>query len=124
VKYSIPYDSSLFIDISIRQVAVTLVEAIILVFLVMFFCSAKHSLYTIIPIVMPIALLGTFATLLAFGFFPSTLLTMFVVLVIRRRGRRDRGVVERRTHHGEEGLSPLEATRKTRWGRSLAPSLA
>ena len=68
VKYSIPYDSSRFISISIKQVAVTLVEAVILVFLVMFL-FLQNWRYTVIPtLVVPIALLGTFATLLALGF--------------------------------------------------------
>jgi multidrug efflux pump len=65
VKYSIPYDSSRFIRISISQVAETLVEAVILVFLVMYL-FLQNIRYTVIPtIVVPIALFGTFAVLLA-----------------------------------------------------------
>ncbi|RZJ06618.1 MAG: multidrug efflux RND transporter permease subunit, partial [Acidovorax sp.] len=57
VKYSIPYDSSRFVKISISQVAETLVEAVVLVFLVMFL-FLQNWRYTIIPtIVVPIALL-------------------------------------------------------------------
>ena len=82
MSWSIPYDSSRFVDISIKQVAETLVEAVVLVFLVMFL-FLQNWRYTIIPtIVVPIALLGTFATLLALGF-SINVLTMFgMVLVI------------------------------------------
>ncbi|MBT9525152.1 MAG: efflux RND transporter permease subunit, partial [Rhizobacter sp.] len=82
MKYAIPYDSSRFIKISITQVAVTLLEAVALVFLVMFL-FLQNWRYTIIPtIVVPISLLGTFAVLLALGF-SINVLTMFgMVLVI------------------------------------------
>jgi multidrug efflux pump subunit AcrB len=82
VKATIPYDSSRFVDISIRQVVMTLVEAVVLVFLVMFL-FLQNIRYTIIPtLVVPIALLGTFAVLLALGF-SINVLTMFgMVLVI------------------------------------------
>ena len=81
-SWSIPYDSSRFVEISITQVAITLLEAVVLVFLVMFL-FLQNWRYTIIPtIVVPIALLGTFATLLALGF-SINVLTMFgMVLVI------------------------------------------
>ena len=82
VSWSIPFDSSRFVKISITQVAETLVIAVILVFLVMFL-FLQNLRYTIIPtIVVPVALLGTFATLLALGF-SINVLTMFgMVLVI------------------------------------------
>ncbi|MCB1987057.1 MAG: efflux RND transporter permease subunit, partial [Burkholderiaceae bacterium] len=76
MKWSIPYDSSRFVEISIKQVAETLVEAVALVFLVMLL-FLQNLRYTIIPtIVVPVALLGTFATLLALGF-SINVLTMF-----------------------------------------------
>jgi len=62
VSWTIPYDSSRFVQISISQVAVTLLEAVALVFLVMFL-FLQNWRYTVIPtIVVPIALLGTFGT--------------------------------------------------------------
>ena len=68
MTWAIPYDSSRFIETSLRQVAETLVEAIVLVFLVMFLFLQDWR-YTLIPtLVVPVALLGTFATLLALGF--------------------------------------------------------
>ncbi len=67
VSYSVPYDSSRFVKISISQVAETLIEAVVLVFLVMFL-FLQNFRYTIIPtIVVPVALLGTFAVLLAWA---------------------------------------------------------
>ena len=113
VKYSIPYDSSLFIDISIKQVATTLLEAIVLVFLVMFL-FLQNIRYTIIPtIVVPIALLGTFATLLALGF-SINVLTMFGMVLVIGIVVDDAIVVVENVERimSEEGLSPLEATRK------------
>ena len=113
VKYSIPYDSSRFVKISITQVAVTLIEAVVLVFLVMFL-FLQNWRYTIIPtIVVPIALLGTFGTLLALGF-SINVLTMFGMVLVIGIVVDDAIVVVENVERimSEEGLSPLEATRK------------
>ncbi|CAN7192363.1 efflux RND transporter permease subunit [Acidovorax sp. LjRoot194] len=113
VKYSIPYDSSRFVKISISQVAETLVEAVVLVFLVMFL-FLQNWRYTIIPtIVVPIALLGTFGTLLALGF-SINVLTMFGMVLVIGIVVDDAIVVVENVERimSEEGLSPLEATRK------------
>ncbi|MCM2251160.1 MAG: efflux RND transporter permease subunit, partial [Ramlibacter sp.] len=76
VKWEIPYDSSHFVRISISQVVVTLLEAVALVFLVMFL-FLQNWRYTLIPtLVVPVALLGTFGVLLALGF-SINVLTMF-----------------------------------------------
>ncbi|HNK05830.1 MAG TPA: efflux RND transporter permease subunit, partial [Giesbergeria sp.] len=82
MQWAVPYDSSRFIKISIQQVAITLLEAVALVFMVMFL-FLQNWRYTVIPtIVVPVALLGTFASLLAMGF-SINVLTMFgMVLVI------------------------------------------
>ncbi|MBU4519385.1 MAG: efflux RND transporter permease subunit, partial [Gammaproteobacteria bacterium] len=82
MTWAIPYDSSRFVKISIEQVAVTLAEAVALVFLVMFL-FLQNWRYTLIPtLVVPVALLGTFAGLMALGF-SINVLTMFgMVLVI------------------------------------------
>ena len=113
VRYDIPYDSSRFVSISIRQVAITLVEAVVLVFLVMFL-FLQNLRYTIIPtIVVPIALLGTFATLLALGF-SINVLTMFGMVLVIGIVVDDAIVVVENVERimSEEGLPPLEATRK------------
>ncbi|HEY9107271.1 MAG TPA: efflux RND transporter permease subunit, partial [Roseateles sp.] len=113
VKASIPYDSSLFIDISISQVVETLVEAVLLVFLVMFL-FLQNIRYTLIPtLVVPIALLGSFATLLALGF-SINVLTMFGMVLVIGIVVDDAIVVVENVERimSEEGLSPLKATRK------------
>jgi multidrug efflux pump len=113
MKWSIPYDSSRFVDISISQVTETLIEAVLLVFLVMFL-FLQNFRYTIIPtIVVPVALLGTFATLLAMGY-SINVLTMFGMVLVIGIVVDDAIVVVENVERimSEEGLSPLEATRK------------
>jgi multidrug efflux pump len=113
VKWTIPYDSSRFVKISISQVAETLVEAVILVFLVMFL-FLQNWRYTIIPtIVVPVALLGTFAMLLALGF-SINVLTMFGMVLVIGIVVDDAIVVVENVERimSAEGLPPLEATRK------------
>ena len=110
VSYAIPYDSSRFVSISMRQVAETLVEAVVLVFLVMFL-FLQNWRYTIIPtIVVPVALLGTFATLLALGF-SINVLTMFGMVLVIGIVVDDAIVVVENVERimSEEGLPPLEA---------------
>ncbi len=113
MSWAIPYDSSRFVQISITQVAVTLLEAVALVFLVMFL-FLQNWRYTVIPtIVVPIALLGTFATLLALGF-SINVLTMFGMVLVIGIVVDDAIVVVENVERimSEEGLSPLDATRK------------
>ena len=113
VSYAIPYDSSGFVKISLSQVAETLVEAVVLVFLVMFL-FLQNWRYTLIPtIVVPVALLGTFATLLALGF-SINVLTMFGMVLVIGIVVDDAIVVVENVERimSEEGLPPLQATRK------------
>jgi multidrug efflux pump len=113
VKYDIPYDSSNFVKISISQVTETLLEAVALVFVVMFL-FLQNWRYTIIPtLVVPIALLGTFAVLLALGF-SINVLTMFGMVLVIGIVVDDAIVVVENVERimTEEGLPPREATRK------------
>ena len=113
VKATIPYDSSLFISISVKQVVETLVEAVVLVFLVMFL-FLQNIRYTLIPtLVVPIALMGSFASLLALGF-SINVLTMFGMVLVIGIVVDDAIVVVENVERimSEEGLSPLDATRK------------
>ncbi|PUE10955.1 multidrug efflux RND transporter permease subunit [Limnohabitans sp. T6-5] len=113
VHWTIPYDSSRFVKISIAQVAETLVEAVILVFLVMFL-FLQNFRYTIIPtIVVPVALMGTFALLQVLGF-SINVLTMFGMVLVIGIVVDDAIVVVENVERimSEEGLPPLEATRK------------
>ena len=113
VKYTIPYDTSVFISVSIEKVVHTLLEAVALVFLVMFL-FLQNFRYTIIPtIVVPVALLGTFGALLAMGF-SINVLTMFGMVLVIGIVVDDAIVVVENVERimSEEGLPPLEATRK------------
>ncbi|MBE0626942.1 MAG: efflux RND transporter permease subunit [Burkholderiales bacterium] len=113
VKYSIPYDSSRFVRISITEVALTLLQAVGLVFLVMFL-FLQNIRYTVIPtIVVPVALMGTFAVLLALGF-SINVLTMFGMVLVIGIVVDDAIVVVENVERimSEEGLPPLQATRK------------
>ncbi len=113
VAYSIPYDSSKFVRISIQQVLVTLAEAMALVFLVMLL-FLQNLRYTLIPtVVVPIALLGTFAMLYVFGFSINVLTLFGMVLAIGILVDDAIVVVENVERiMAEEGLGPREATVK------------
>ena len=109
----IPFDSSRFVEISIRQVIETLIEAVILVFLVMYLFLQDFR-YTLIPtLVVPIALMGTFAVLQALGF-SINVLTMFGMVLVIGIVVDDAIVVVENVERimSSEGLSPLAATRK------------
>lgn len=113
VDYAVPYDSSIFISVSIEKVVHTLLEAMLLVFLVMYL-FLQNIRYTIIPtIVVPVALLGTFGALLAMGF-SINVLTMFGMVLVIGIVVDDAIVVVENVERimSEEGLPPLQATRK------------
>src|SRR4029079_2548395 len=108
-----PLDTSTFVRISIEEVLKTLVEAIVLVFLVMYLFLQNFRATLIPTIVVPVALLGTFGGMLAFGF-SINVLTMFGMVLSIGILVDDAIVVVENVERimAEEGLSPLEATRK------------
>ncbi|HEX3139286.1 MAG TPA: efflux RND transporter permease subunit, partial [Rhizobacter sp.] len=113
MKYDIPYDSSRFVKISISQVIETLIEAVILVFLVMYL-FLQNIRYTLIPtIVVPVALMGAFGAMFAFGY-SINVLTMFAMVLAVGILVDDAIVVIENVERimSEEGLSPREATKK------------
>ncbi|GIZ50212.1 efflux RND transporter permease subunit [Noviherbaspirillum aridicola] len=113
IQYEIPYDTSKFVKISIEEVVKTLLEAVVLVFLVMYL-FLQNIRYTLIPtIVVPVALMGTFAAMYAFGF-SINVLTMFGMVLAIGILVDDAIVVVENVERimSEEGLSPAEATRK------------
>ena len=113
MNYEIPYDTSKFVKISIEEVVKTLIEAIILVFLVMYL-FLQNLRATLIPtIVVPVALLGTMAVMLVFGF-SINVLTMFGMVLAIGILVDDAIVVVENVERimVEEGLPPREATRK------------
>ncbi|MCL1825772.1 MAG: efflux RND transporter permease subunit [Betaproteobacteria bacterium] len=109
-----PYDTTPFIRISINEVVYTLIEAIFLVFLVMFLFLENFRATLIPTIAVPVVLLGTFAVMAAFGFSINTLTMFGLVLAIGLLVDDAIVVVENveRIMH-EEGLPPKEATRKS-----------
>ena len=113
IDYAIPFDTSNFVVISIEAVIHTLLEAIVLVFLVMYL-FLQNLRATIIPtIVVPVALMGAFAMMWAFGF-SINVLTMFGMVLAIGILVDDAIVVVENVERimAEEGLGPREATRK------------
>ena len=114
VKYVVPFDTTPFVKISIKEVVYTLIEAVILVFLVMWL-FLQNIRATLIPtIAVPVVLLGTFGVLSLFGYSINTL-TMFATVLAIGLLVDDAIVVVENVERimSEEGLSPKEATRKS-----------
>ena len=113
IGYEIPYNITPVVKASINKVLMTLVEAVVLVFIVMFL-FLQNIRYTIIPtIVVPVALLGTCAVLMAAGY-SINMLTMFGMVLAVGILVDDAIVVVENVERimAEEGLPPKEATRK------------
>jgi len=111
MAYSVPFDTAPFVKVSIEKVIYTLLEAMALVFLVMFL-FLQNLRYTLIPaIVAPIALLGTFAVMLVAGFSINSL-TMFGMVLAIGIIVDDAIVVVENVERlmATQGLSPREAT--------------
>ncbi|SDY02177.1 multidrug efflux RND transporter permease subunit [Nitrosomonas sp. Nm33] len=113
VSYDIPYDTTTFIDVSIKEVVKTLVEATLLVILVVFI-FLQNWRATIIPTVaVPISLIGTLAGMAALGFSINTLTLFGMVLAIGIVVDDAIVVVENvERHMTKGGLAPREAAKK------------
>ena len=114
VEVVYPYDTTPFVKISIEEVAQTLLEAVILVFFVMYLFLQNFRATLIPTIAVPVVLLGTFGVMAAFGFSINTL-TMFGLVLAIGLLVDDAIVVVENVERlmSEEDLSPLEATRKS-----------
>jgi len=114
VKAIYPFDTTPFVRISVKEVMKTLVEAIVLVFLVMYLFLQNWRATLIPTIAVPIVLLGTFGVMAAVGFSINTLTLFGFVLAIGLLVDDAIVVVENveRVMH-EEGVSPKAATRKS-----------
>jgi len=114
VKVIYPFDTTPFVRVAIDEVVKTLLEAILLVFLVMFLFLGNFRATLIPTIAVPVVILGTFAVLDFFGY-SINMLTMFAMVLAIGLLVDDAIVVvenvERIIH--EEGLSPKEATAKS-----------
>ena len=114
MKVVYPYDTTPFITVAIKEVVKTLFEAIFLVFLVMYLFMGNMRATLIPTIAVPVVLLGTFATLSLFGY-SINMLTMFAMVLAIGLLVDDAIVVVENVERimSEEGLSPMEATRKS-----------
>ena len=114
MKVVYPYDTTPFVRAAINEVVRTLIEAIILVFLVMYLFLGNMRATLIPTIAVPVVILGTFGVLAAFGY-SINMLTMFAMIVAIGLLVDDAIVVVENVERimTEEGLSPLEATRKS-----------
>ncbi len=109
-----PFDSTPFVRVAIKGVITTLLEAIVLVFLVMYLFLQNFRATLIPTIAVPVVLLGTFGILSALGF-SVNMLTMFAMVLAIGLLVDDAIVVVENVERlmREEGLSPLEASRKS-----------
>jgi hydrophobe/amphiphile efflux-1 (HAE1) family protein len=82
LTYSIPYDTTRFVEVSIREVLITLSEAMVLVFLVVFIFLQNWRATLIPTIAVPVSLIGTFAGLFLLGYSINTLTLFGMVLAI------------------------------------------
>jgi multidrug efflux pump len=114
LKGSIPYDTTPFVRKSIEEVVKTLAEAILLVFLVMYLFLQDLRATLIPTVAVPVVLLGTFAVLRVAGY-SINMLTMFAVVLAIGLLVDDAIVVVENVERlmADEGLSPVEATRRS-----------
>jgi len=113
LKYAVSYDTTLFVKESIKEVLTTLVEAMLLVFLVVFVFLQNWRATLIPAIAIPVSLVGTFAVLKAFGFSINTLTLFGLVLAIGIVVDDAIVVVENASRCiDEKGMAPKEATKE------------
>ncbi|KIA80260.1 efflux RND transporter permease subunit [Chromobacterium amazonense] len=113
MSYGIPYDTTKFVEVSIKEVYNTLAEAMVLVFLVVFL-FLQNWRATLIPcLAVPVSIIGTFAGMYLFGFTINTL-TLFGLVLAIGIVVDDAIVVLENVERlmTQEGLSPREASFK------------
>ena len=109
MQIDLAYDTSIFIDESIDAVFTTIAEAVVLVVLVIFF-FLRSLRATLIPLVtIPVALIGAFALMYAFGFSINTLTLLAMVLAIGLVVDDAIVMLENIHRHVEEGMAPFQA---------------
>jgi HAE1 family hydrophobic/amphiphilic exporter-1 len=114
MKVVYPYDTTPFVKVAIHEVVKTLIEAVLLVFLVMWLFMGNLRATLIPTIAVPVVLLGTFSVLHFFGF-SVNMLTMFAMVLAIGLLVDDAIVVVENVERimSEEGLPPREAVRKS-----------
>ena len=112
VKYDIPYDTTRFIEVSIEEVAKTLISAMVLVILVVYLFLQSWRATLIPAVAVPVSLIGALAGMQALGFSINTLTLFGMVLAIGIVVDDAIVVVENVERHMDLGLSPKDAARK------------
>ncbi len=114
MKVIYPYDTTPFTKVAIDEVVKTLIEAVVLVFVIMWLFMGNIRATLIPTIAVPVVLLGTFAVLALFGF-SINMLTMFAMVLAIGLLVDDAIVVVENVERimTEEGLPPKEATAKS-----------
>ncbi|QFY55068.1 efflux RND transporter permease subunit [Halopseudomonas pelagia] len=114
MKVEYPYETAPVVSASITGVVHTLLEAVVLVFLVMYLFLQNFRATLIPTLAVPVVILGTFGVLSVFGF-TINILTMFAMVLAIGLLVDDAIVVVENVERvmAEEGLSPVEATRKS-----------
>ncbi len=114
MKVIYPYDTTPFTKVAIEEVVKTLIEAVLLVFVVMYLFMGTFRATLIPTIAVPVVLLGTFGVLGFFGY-SINMLTMFAMVLSIGLLVDDAIVVVENVERimSEEGLSPKEATAKS-----------
>ena len=109
IEYTIVYDTTLFVNQSIEEVLKTLIEAMFLVFMVVYIFLQNFRSTLIPAITIPVSLVGTFAVMMALGFSINTLTLFGLVLAIGLVVDDAIVVVENISRLIEEGMKPMAA---------------
>jgi len=112
VSWSIPYDTTRFIKVSIKEVFKTLRDAMILVILVVFLFLQSWRATLIPAVAVPVSLIGTFAGMQVAGFSINTLTLFGMILAVGLVVDDAIVVVENVQRHIETGVSPKEAAKR------------
>ncbi|MGE0716035.1 MAG: efflux RND transporter permease subunit [Alphaproteobacteria bacterium] len=124
LAYSVVYDTTIFVQDTIHEVVKTLIEAFVLVVIVVFLFLGQLRATLIPTIAVPVALVGTFAVLLALGYTANTISLFALVLAIGIVVDDAIVVVENVERvMEEEAIPPHEAAKKA-MGQITAPIIA
>jgi len=120
IKYTIPFDTTVFVEESIHEVYKTLLEAGALVLIVILVFLQDWRAVLVPATTVPVTIIGAFAAMLALGFTVNMLTLFGLILAIGIVVDDAIIIVENASHHMSTGLPPKEATIKT-MGEMLGP---
>jgi HAE1 family hydrophobic/amphiphilic exporter-1 len=123
MEYAVPYDTTIFVDESIKEVFITLFQAAGLVFLVLFMFLQDWRATLVPAVAIPVSLIGTFAVMSALGFSLNMLTLFGLVLAIGVVVDDAIVVVEACVTHIERGLGAKQAAIKA-MGEVSGPVIA